>query len=73
MTEMFTARSAIESDSPESVESAVCNATGELQEILHSRGISASFDDIAHLGHSESWDDDGQRWVQVDWPVESDD
>lgn len=71
MTEMFRARSPIDADSPENVESAVRNAIGELQEILQSHGMDASFTDIAKLGHSESWDDDGQRWVQVEWPVES--
>lgn len=70
MTDTFSARSPIHSDTPESVESAVRNATEQLQEILQSQGIEATFADIAQLGHSESWDDDGQRWAEVAWLVE---
>lgn len=69
MTEMFTSRSQIESDSPESVEAAVREATEQLLEILQEHGINASFADVARLGHSESWDDDGLRWAQVSWSL----
>jgi len=49
------------------VKTAVRAATRELQETLRANGIEASFADIALLGHSESWDHEGQRWVHVRW------
>lgn len=70
MTELFTASRQVKSDTPEAAASAVREATTELHEILNQHGIDVSFDAIALLGHSESWDGEGQRWVHVSWPSE---
>ena len=43
-------------------------ATEELHGILKNHGIDATFADIALLGHTESWDGEGQRWIHVYWP-----
>ncbi|MGN5732529.1 hypothetical protein [Arthrobacter psychrochitiniphilus] len=71
MTEMFTARSQIKSEDHESVEAAVRKATDELLSILEAHGITATFADIAQLGHAESWDDEGLRWAEVSWLIET--
>jgi len=52
---------------PAAVENAVRRAVLDLQERLHAQGIDVSFADIALLGHSESWDHEGKRWVHVRW------
>ena len=67
MTETYDASRPVESDAPEAVNAAVRDATSELSETLRRHGIEVAFEDIARLGHSESWDDEGQRWVQVTW------
>ncbi|WP_427018104.1 hypothetical protein ACQCSX_05760 [Pseudarthrobacter sp. P1] len=66
----YSASGRITADSPEAIASAVRAATEELHGILQNHGIDASFDDIALLGHSESWDGEGQRWIHVYWPVD---
>lgn len=70
MTAIYDASRPITSDAPEAVAAAVREATGELRETLQRHGIDASFDELALLGHSESWDADGQRWVHVSWDGE---
>jgi hypothetical protein len=70
MTATYDASRPVESDAPEAVNAAVRDATSELSETLRRHGIEVAFEDIARLGHSESWDDDGQRWVQVTWTDE---
>ena len=67
MTKPYEASRPIESDNPEAVTSAVREATNELRDTLQRDGIVVSFQDLALLGHSESWDDEGQRWVHVAW------
>lgn len=67
MTSTYDASRPVESDTPEAVTAAVRDATTELTETLRREGIEAGFEDIARLGHTESWDDEGQRWVQVSW------
>ena len=67
MSKTYSASRPVSSDNPEEVAAAVRAATEELRDILQRHGIEASFEDIALLGHSESWDDEGQRWVNVDW------
>ena len=71
MTATYEASRPVTSDTPEAVTAAVREATEELRETLQRHGIDASFDDLALLGHSESWDGEGQRWVQVSWDGES--
>jgi hypothetical protein len=70
MSSTYEASRPVESDSPEAVSAAVRDATSELSETLHRHGVEVAFEDIARLGHSESWDDEGQRWVQVTWTNE---
>jgi hypothetical protein len=70
MTATYSASHRVTSDNPEVVAAAVRAATVELRGSLRRHLIEASFDDIALLGHSESWDGEGQRWVHVDWDVE---
>ena len=70
MTSTYDASRPVESDTPESVTAAVRDATSELSETLQREGIEVAFEDIARLGHTESWDDEGQRWVQVTWTDE---
>lgn len=70
MTSTYSASARVASDSPEEVAKAVRAATEELRETLDRHSITVSFDDIALLGHSESWDAEGQRWVQVEWDAE---
>ncbi|MGY3379433.1 hypothetical protein ACVWYS_001390 [Arthrobacter sp. TE12231] len=70
MSQTYSASRPVASDNPEEVAAAVRAATEELRETLRGLGIEASFDDIALLGHTESWDDEGQRWVNVDWEGE---
>lgn len=67
MTSTYDASRPVESDTPEAVTSAVRDATKDLSETLQRQGIDVAFEDIARLGHTESWDDEGQRWVQVTW------
>jgi hypothetical protein len=67
MTSTYDASRPVESDTPEAVNAAVRDATSELSETLKREGIEVAFEDIARLGHTESWDDEGQRWVQVTW------
>ena len=67
MSKSYSASRPVSSDNPEVVAAAVRAATEELRDILQRQGIEVSFDDIALLGHSESWDDEGTRWVEVDW------
>ena len=57
----------VESDNPEAVVTAVREATQELRDNLERDGIDVTFQDLALLGHSESWDGEGQRWVHVAW------
>ncbi|WP_026555042.1 hypothetical protein [Arthrobacter sp. 35W] len=64
----YSASRRISSDSPEAIASVVRAATDELHDILKNHGIEASFADIALLGHTESWDGEGQRWIHVYWP-----
>jgi hypothetical protein len=70
MSAAYEASRRVASDSTEEVASAVRAATQELRDTLQSHGITATFEDLALLGHSESWDDDGQRWVHVSWDGE---
>jgi hypothetical protein len=70
MTSTYDASRPVESDAPEAVNAAVREATSELTETLRRNGMEVAFEDIARLGHSESWDDEGQRWVQVTWTDE---
>jgi hypothetical protein len=67
MSATYEASQPVTSDSPEEVASAVRTATQELRDTLQHHGITATFEDLALLGHSESWDGDGQRWVHVSW------
>lgn len=67
MSANYSASRPVASDNPAEIEAAVRAATEELRETLRGHGIDVSFDDIALLGHTESWDDEGQRWVNVDW------
>ena len=67
MTSTYDASRPVESDTPEAVNAAVRDATSELSETLRREGVEVAFEDIARLGHTESWDDEGQRWVQVTW------
>lgn len=67
MSKTYEASRPVESDNPEAVASAVREATRALSEDLQQDGIEVSFQDLALLGHSESWDDEGQRWVHVAW------
>ena len=70
MSRTYSASRPVASNNPEEVAAAVRAATEELRETLRGHGIEVSFDDIALLGHTESWDDEGQRWVNVDWEGE---
>jgi len=70
MSRTYSASRPVASDNPEEVAAAVRAAIEELRETLRGHGIDVSFDDIALLGHTESWDDEGQRWVNVDWEGE---
>jgi hypothetical protein len=67
MRATYSASRPVASDRRDVIDAAVRAATEELRETLHSHGIDVSFDELAQLGHSESWDDEGQRWVNVDW------
>ena len=67
MSKPYDASRRVESDQPEAVVTAVREATRELREKLGRDGIDVSFQDLALLGHSESWDGEGQRWVHVAW------
>ena len=67
MRATYSASRPVGSDSRDVIDAAVRAATEELRETLHRHEIDVSFDDLARLGHSESWDDEGQRWVNVDW------
>jgi hypothetical protein len=67
MNKSYSASRPVSSDNPEVIAAAVRAATEELRDILRRQGIEASFEDIALLGHSESWDDEGTRWVEVEW------
>ncbi|MET3923599.1 hypothetical protein [Arthrobacter sp. UYEF20] len=67
MSSSYEASRPVSSDTPDDIAAAVRAATKELSETLQSHGIDVAFEDIARLGHSESWDDEGQRWVQVVW------
>lgn len=67
MSKSYSASRPVASDNPEVIAAAVRAATEELRDTLHRQGIEVSFDDIAQLGHSESWDDEGTRWVEVEW------
>ncbi|WP_146070360.1 hypothetical protein [Arthrobacter sp. GMC3] len=67
MTGLYSASRPVTSDTPDVVSAAIREATTELHEILGSNGIEVSFEAIALLGHTESWDSDGQRWVHVTW------
>ena len=60
MNKSYSAARPVSSDNPEVIAAAVRAATEELRDTLQRH-------DIALLGHSESWDDEGQRWVQVEW------
>jgi hypothetical protein len=64
---IYMASGKVPSGDAQAVKTAVRAAIRELQEMLHAHGIEASFADIALLGHSESWDHEGQRWVHVRW------
>lgn len=70
MTAPYEASRPVTSDVPEVIAAAVREATEELRDTLHRHGIDASFDDVALLGHSESWDGEGQRWIHVSWDGE---
>jgi hypothetical protein len=70
MSKTYSASRPVASDNPEEVAAAVRAAIEELRGTLRGHGIDVSFDDIALLGHTESWDDEGQRWVNVDWEGE---
>lgn len=67
MTELYTASRPVPSHTPEAETSAIREATTELLDILSQHGINVSFEAIATLGHTESWDSEGQRWVHVIW------
>jgi hypothetical protein len=67
MTKPYESSRRVESDSPDAVVTAVREATRELRDGLQRDGIEVSFQDLALLGHSESWDGEGQRWVHVAW------
>jgi predicted glycosyl hydrolase (DUF1957 family) len=67
MSEQYMASRPVNSDAADAVTSAIREATKELHESLGTHGIDVAFEDIALLGHTESWDSDGQRWVQVIW------
>lgn len=67
MSKPFEASRPVESDNADAVTSAVRDATHELRDKLQRNGIEVSFQDLALLGHSESWDDEGKRWVHVAW------
>ncbi|QCB95987.1 hypothetical protein E5206_02755 [Arthrobacter sp. PAMC25564] len=67
MTPTYAASRLVTSDDHEVVTSAVREATQELRDTLQHHGIHSTFEDIALLGHSESWDGEGQRWVHVSW------
>ncbi|ALE06229.1 hypothetical protein AL755_13430 [Arthrobacter sp. ERGS1:01] len=68
MSELYTASRPVISDA--AVISAIREATIELHEILGAHGIDMSFEAIALLGHTESWDSDGKRWVHVMWATD---
>lgn len=70
MSATYAASRPVKSDNPAAVASAVRAATQELCDILQSHGIDTTFEDIALLGHTESWDGEGQRWVHVAWDGE---
>ena len=67
MSKPYEASRRVESSTPEAVATAVREATHELRDELQRDGIEVSFQDLALLGHSESWDGEGQRWVHVAW------
>ncbi|MDQ0756580.1 hypothetical protein [Arthrobacter sp. B3I4] len=67
MSKPYDAARRVESDNPDAVQIAVREATQELRQNLERDGIDVSFQDLALLGHSESWDGEGQRWVHVTW------
>jgi len=67
MTKPYEASRPVGSDGPESITSAVREATQDLRDQLQRDGIAVTFQDLALLGHSESWDGEGQRWVHVAW------
>lgn len=70
MSSTYEASRPVSSDTPDAIAAAVRAATKELSETLQSKGIDVAYEDIARLGHSESWDEEGQRWVQVVWDAE---
>lgn len=57
----------VASNDPGTVAEAVRAATRDMKALLHSHAIDVEYMDIALLGHSESWDGEGQRWVHVIW------
>ena len=67
MNKSYSASRPVASDNPEVIAAAVRAATEELRDTLKRHGMEVSFEDIALLGHSESWDDEGTRWVEVEW------
>ncbi|MFF2246881.1 hypothetical protein ACFVTM_22245 [Arthrobacter sp. NPDC058130] len=67
MSKTYSASRPVSADTPEDVAAAVRAATEELRDTLRRQGIESSFEDIALLGHSESFDNEGQRWVHVEW------
>lgn len=70
MSATYEASRRVTSNSPEVVASAVREATQELRDTLQRHGIGATFEDLSRLGHTESWDGEGQRWVHVSWDGE---
>ncbi|QCB97813.1 hypothetical protein E5206_13555 [Arthrobacter sp. PAMC25564] len=70
MSATYEASRRVTSNTPEVVASAVREAIQELRDTLQRHGIAAAFDDLARLGHTESWDGEGQRWVHVSWEGE---
>lgn len=68
MDATYAASRPVKSDTPEAVASAVRAATQELRDILQSHGIDTSYEDIALLGHTESWERcQVPKQVQTPW------
>lgn len=57
----------VPSDNPMALAEAVRGATQDMRALLDSLSINVDYLQIALLGHTESWDGEGQRWVHVCW------
>ena len=57
----------VPSDTPMALAGAVRDATRDMRALLGSHSINVDYLEIALLGHAESWDGEGRRWVHVCW------